>query len=595
MNAVNAVPILRGLLKDGSLTQRRLAEQCQLSLGTVNRVIKDALSNQFLERNKDDLRVTEKGLAWLETYRVENAIILAATFKFPSFPFMGTQPAGLLEVKGEVMIERQIDQLKEQGIDTIYLLAGNHLEAYDYLIDRYGIRLIYNPDYATFENFSSLYHALEHLGNSYVLMAEHYMEDNIFHDYEPESWHACVFREGPVSAWAVEVTPRGWIQNVQLGGQDCLALIGPAYVDRNTAESVKKLLQAHYLEAEMSRQYWEQVLMEHFNGLSIRARELSGIVHAFNSLDELRAFDKSYRIEAKQRVLQHFPMNECLTHDAIEEMELIFDEIGHEAYKFSVGEEEYVLRIPNGEEDACVDYAEVQSVYDLLRPLEVTEQLLSLDTETGVRIIHYYDHSSKVNPYRDRDLLDSMRLISLVHDRKLQVNNHCNTQKCYLDYQQRVNRAGGIPFRDIDEMHEKMATLLRLKERIPVDQVLCHREYIAEHVIRLSTGGLRVINWDFAGMDDPFFDVAMFCNRADFDRGRHELALAYYLGRAATKEELIRLYLSIALCGMLCTMCSLNKKRIGVNMGAFPMNKFRYAKDYYRLLEDLEPSLATGV
>lgn len=73
------------------------------------------------------------------------------------------------------------------------------------------------------------------------------------------------------------------------------------------------------------------------------------------------------------------------------------------------------------------------------------------------------------------------------------------------------------------------------------------------------------------------------------------MALAYYLGRAATKEELIRLYLSIALCGMLCTMCSLNKKRIGVNMGAFPMNKFRYAKDYYRLLEDLEPSLATGV
>ena len=54
-------------------------------------------------------------------YKVENAIIMAAGMSTRFAPISYEYPKALLNVKGEVLIERQICQLKEVGIDDIAL------------------------------------------------------------------------------------------------------------------------------------------------------------------------------------------------------------------------------------------------------------------------------------------------------------------------------------------------------------------------------------------------------------------------------------------------------------------------------------------
>ena len=57
-------------------------------------------------------------------------------------------PKGLIEINGEPLIERLIKQLHEVGIENIYIVVGFLKEQYEYLIDKYSVRLIVNPDYA---------------------------------------------------------------------------------------------------------------------------------------------------------------------------------------------------------------------------------------------------------------------------------------------------------------------------------------------------------------------------------------------------------------------------------------------------------------
>jgi CTP:phosphocholine cytidylyltransferase-like protein len=55
---------------------------------------------------------------------MKNAIILAAGKSSRFAPFTYERPKGLFRVKGQILIERQIELLMEAGVDEIYVVVG---------------------------------------------------------------------------------------------------------------------------------------------------------------------------------------------------------------------------------------------------------------------------------------------------------------------------------------------------------------------------------------------------------------------------------------------------------------------------------------
>ena len=89
--------------------------------------------------------------------KVDNAIIMAAGTSSRFAPLSYERPKALIEVKGEILIERQIRQLKEAGINEIIIVTGYKSEQFNYLEKKFGVKLIYNPYYLTRNNNSSIY------------------------------------------------------------------------------------------------------------------------------------------------------------------------------------------------------------------------------------------------------------------------------------------------------------------------------------------------------------------------------------------------------------------------------------------------------
>ena len=75
------------------------------------------------------------------------AIILAAGMGTRLRPLTDNKPKSLVEVAGEAMAERQVRFLKEKGIDDIVMVVGYQKEAFEYLVDRYGVRLVFNEKF----------------------------------------------------------------------------------------------------------------------------------------------------------------------------------------------------------------------------------------------------------------------------------------------------------------------------------------------------------------------------------------------------------------------------------------------------------------
>ena len=54
----------------------------------------------------------------------DNAVILAGGTGARFAPLSYDKPKGLIEVKGEIMLERQIRQLQAAGVNDIYIVTG---------------------------------------------------------------------------------------------------------------------------------------------------------------------------------------------------------------------------------------------------------------------------------------------------------------------------------------------------------------------------------------------------------------------------------------------------------------------------------------
>ena len=90
----------------------------------------------------------QNGTGCLAPYKVDGALIIAAGFGSRFVPLTFETPKGLLEVFGERMIERQIRQLHEAGVYDITIAVGYLKEKFEYLIDKYDVKLLYNPEYS---------------------------------------------------------------------------------------------------------------------------------------------------------------------------------------------------------------------------------------------------------------------------------------------------------------------------------------------------------------------------------------------------------------------------------------------------------------
>ena len=124
-----------------------------------------------------------------EDNKPQNAIILAAGFGMRMVPINMEVPKGLLEVHGELLIERLIRQLHEVGVRKIYIVVGFMKEQYEYLMDKYGVELVVNSEYAEKNNLYSLKLVEENLSNTYILPCDIWCAFNPFSSKELFSWY----------------------------------------------------------------------------------------------------------------------------------------------------------------------------------------------------------------------------------------------------------------------------------------------------------------------------------------------------------------------------------------------------------------------
>ena len=115
--------------KKSALSQREISQEMKISLGAVNKLIKQLGEKKYCSGGK----ITDEGLEALQPYKVKRAVFIAAGFGSRLVPLTFNTPKPLVRVHGVRMIDTLLDAVVEAEIPEIIIVRGYLGEQFDQL------------------------------------------------------------------------------------------------------------------------------------------------------------------------------------------------------------------------------------------------------------------------------------------------------------------------------------------------------------------------------------------------------------------------------------------------------------------------------
>lgn len=574
--------ILMELQRSGSTSQRALARAVGHSLGVVNRSLKALHEAGYID---DGCRPTEKAAAELRARQPRQAVILAAGAGMRMIPLNMEVSKGLLEVNGEVLIERLIRQLQEVGIRKIYVVVGFMKEKYEYLMDAYGVELIVNPEYALKNNLHSLYLAREHLTNAYVIPCDIWCSHNPFSREELYSWYMVTDRFDLDSS--VRVSHKGELMAVSKGTAGN-SMIGICYLTQPDSDTVCTRLEAMDAEPRYDDVFWEETLRDK-GRMIVPARLMdAGEIVSIKTFEQLRELDSQsdhLKSEAIRTICDalHADMEE------ITQVTVLKKGMTNRSFLFSCKGKRYIMRIPGEGTAQLVDRRHEAAVYQAIREKNICDDIAYISPDNGYKITEYLADARVCNPEKAEDVRRCMQRLREFHELRLTVAHAFDIFGQIEFYESLWNGAPSI-YKDYRQTKENVFSLRGYIDAHVQERVLTHIDAVPDNFlfVKRDDGSeeIRLIDWEYAGMQDPHVDIAMFCIYALYDRRQVDETIAAYFPGGCSEAVRLKIYCYIAACGLLWSNWCEYKWTLGVEFGEYSLRQYRYAKEYYRIVRD---------
>jgi len=505
----NEFNLLYTIKKNGISNYRKMSEFANVSIGFISQTMKDFAMKGWI--NKEGL--AEEGERVLLPYKVKNAIIMAAGMSTRFVPLSIEKPKGLLVVKNEVLIERQIEQLQEAGINDIVLVLGYKKEAFFYLEDKYkGIKIIINPEYNTKNNTHTLYLARNYISNSYICSSDDYFEKNPFEKYVYRSYYAAVHVKEKTNEWYMIPDQKGNIAKVEKSGNEGDIMLGHVYWDRDFSESMLRILENDHEIGNYDQVLWEDVLSENIRDLPPMEIKVypNGEIFEFDSLDELRVFDSNYVNHTQSKIIRNIASFFNCEESHVLGFKSINEGLTNTSFVFEVDGKKYVYRHPGTGTEAIISRKHEKKALELAKSINIDPTYIYMDENEGWKISEYVE-GIRTPSYDSFE--DSKRILGVLrklHKQRLSVDWSFLPWKeaCKIEDFLRTEK-NGISDSDFDNLKTAVGKCIKRCKNDGVEMCFCHCDTYAPNWMMTDKRTI-LIDWEYAGNADPGCDVGTY-------------------------------------------------------------------------------------
>lgn len=545
---------------------------CSSDLDVKKSLQKQEVFNYLIQAGliaKNGSKITDTGLEALEPYRVNNAVILAAGASTRFIPLSLEQPKGLFEVKGEKLIERQIQQLQDAGIKNITIVLGYKKEMFYYLEDKYGVNFIINESFNIKNNIESLYLAKEKLRNTYICVSDSYFVENPFNQYEYQTFNAGISIKKKTNEMYVDTDENGKIIMMEKYRDSGKVLFGHSFWNEDFSNAFIKLMEADRTVGKYNQSFWEWMVKDNLNNLpSFYFKEYEeGNIYEFDYFEDLRRFDSQYQGHTHSEIIHNIKLIFRCDEEDIVNFRNVNEGMTNTSFIFEINGMDYIYRHPGDGTDSIISRKNEKNSLIKAKEIGIDPTYIYADINEGWKI------SVFISEFREPDynsFKDSKKIISVLrklHGSGIKVDYGMDPWKDSLKIEKLLRKKAPECFEKNEKLKRKIELLYKKTAGDGVEKCFCHGDTYKSNWMIKPDGNVILIDWEYSGYSDPGIDVGYYIVDAMYDFDEAERFIKEYLQDSYTEKRYYHFWAYTAIIAYYWYVWALYRESCGAVMG----------------------------
>lgn len=601
--------VLKLILEDSCISQRKISELLNISLGKVNSILKESIQNREIDiiknGNKVIYRITDLGKECLEENLknikenqleididkvnvVTEAVILAAG-KRKDFDI----PVAALSLEDTTIIQRNIKILRDNGIRKIVVIAGYNKEMlYNLLKEEKDVILVDNDRYSWTGNMQSLALAKNIIENDFILIeGDLIFEESVISKLISNDKRNTIIitnesgsgdegfvqlKDGYLFKLAKDIHQFNRIDGEMIGISKISINLFKLML-QEFESNVNPYLNYDYMLLDVSRDYKVPCLkIDDLTWGEIDTEDQYGKV-VNNIYPKIMRKEKNSKYDYVRDIASEVFQ---VDRDKIKEVS-VAGGLTNNNYKVNVDGDYYIVRVPGVGTEKMISRK-----YEMINSKLASEQGINVDIayfneESGIKISKFIEDAETLTN-RSSKKQENMKLVSQIikqlHESSIVFENEFNVFEEIELYEDIINQLNGKFFDDYIIVKEKVMNLKALIKEYGAIYVPSHNDTLPDNFVKDTNGRLYLIDWEYSGINEEMWDLAAHTLEAEFSEEEEREFLRYYFGREATREERVRLLINKICQDFLWAIWTLIKEAEGEDFGTYGIDRYNRAK-----------------
>lgn len=254
------------------------------------------------------------------------------------------------------------------------------------------------------------------------------------------------------------------------------------------------------------------------------------------------------------------------------------------SFIFSINNERYIIRVPGVNTEKIINRHQEYDVYQAMKDEEFVEPVVYIDRDKGYKISKFIENSHTVNPKDWNEINACLKRLKEFHNQSHRVEHYFDVFEHINYYESLMPNAS--KYEDYKETKKNIEALEPIIENLVQDWTLCHIDAVCDNFLVTENQDVYLIDFEYAAMQDPDLDVAMFIVYSLFNRQEIDRIIDIYFDHQVTSLKRYKIYSYIAIVGLLWSnWCEAKQDKELLN-SSYAQQQYNYAKTFYQIVFD---------
>lgn len=487
----------------------------------------------------------------------------------------------------ECLIDRTLSILKELSYEHIYIVCGYRSELFDQWNNEH-IKVLYNKDFAYTGSMASLSMVKDYVNDDFLLLeGDNFYERKVIEELSSTNYPDClaITEESGSGNEAFVETRKGFVLKISKDKHQIAHYSGEMLgIMRISLYTFNKMLQCWTQSNNLLLNY-EYVFCDVTSVLDRPYIYFKNLIWGnINTKEDFHKL-KNYiyvNLRCKENPYDH--------DNLISHLKTIFPErtvndskisqiggLSNKNFKVRLDNDTYVLRIPGFGANGMIDRSLEEENSAKASQLGINPPLRYFNKKTGIKLVDFVSGAETLNAgtiQRQENLSQVAQILSKLHNSQIRFNNDFNVFREIVKYEDLLENVKGKMYEGYEEIRDKVFNLENLLNKYGVNLKPCHNDMVAENFIKSDSGQIYLIDWEYSGINDPFWEFAALFLENNFSKESKDFFLNEYFGRVIPAHTQEKIFIYMILQDILWSIWTRIKEAAGDDFATYGIDRF---------------------